>query len=320
MNALLSSSEQDLGQRIWTIVELFYRSHTAFRELFESYEERVLSYTRLTGRPREELRLKSDELGNLLDLKSLERLRDDYIQKLKDLCHLVFRWQDQTDLLDRYVSDIFHEISILKEEHYNVKVYGPLYERDSAEVELRHILDDAHARFPQELSHIRYLFGQAQLRLEEHLSSFREMELFNRSLFMHADGFVQQAYPEGIARFYKLMFPGGALEGYYTVGLSFYLAGFREQAAQAFTLAEEAYRDELAVGWHRLASNRGPEAGAQHGLADSPLRLEPREFLRSIRLKQCRLTAAAAAEPTDAEVVPLARMTNPMPRDRRKGS
>ena len=308
-----------MGQRIWTIVELFYRSHVAFRELFESYEERVLNYTRLTGTPREELRLKSDELGNLLDLKSLERLRDGYIQKLKDLCHLVFRGQDQTDLLDRYVSDIFHEISILKEEHYNVKVYGPLYERDAAEVELRHILDDAHARFPQELGHIRYLFGQAQLRLEEHLSSFREIELFNRSLFIHADDFVAQAYPEGIARFYKLMFPWGALEGYYTVGLSFYLSGFREPAAEAFRLAEKAYREDLALGRQRLSWGLGTESAPPAGGPDGTSRLDAKTLVRSLRLKLRRLDASAAESALHAdEVVPLARMTRPVPRDRGK--
>ena len=67
----------------------------------------------------------------MLEFKSLESLRDDYIQELKDLCHDVFRTADRTDPLDRYVSDIFHEVSILKEEHYTVKTYAPQYERDS---------------------------------------------------------------------------------------------------------------------------------------------------------------------------------------------
>lgn len=245
MKDRFSAVEQQLGQKIWTIVKLFYRSHVAFKELFERYEEKVGGYSQLLGIPRDSLRLNSRELASLLDLKSMERLRDGYILDLKDLCHLVFRGQDQTDLLDRYVSDIFHEISILKEEHYNVITYAPLYERDAAEVELKHILDEAHTLFPQKLQHIRYLFGRAQARLEVHLDSFSGIQLFIRSLYIHRDDFVQEAYEDGIEQFYRMMYPLGPFEGYYEVGRSFYLSGFFEHAREAFAEAEDAYRKLL---------------------------------------------------------------------------
>ena len=69
-----SSVEQELGQKIWTIVELFYISHQAFKESFKRYEEKVESYSQLLGLPRANLRLNSRELASLLDLKSMERL------------------------------------------------------------------------------------------------------------------------------------------------------------------------------------------------------------------------------------------------------
>ena len=241
----ISTVEQELGHRIWTIVMLFYRADTAFREQFESYEEKVESYSKLLGRAREELRLNSRELASLLDLKNMERLRDGYIHDLKDLCHIVFRGQDRTDLLDRYVSDIFHEISILKEEHYNVITYAPLYEEDAAEVELKHILDEAHALFPQKLAHIRYLFGRARQRLEEHLASFSRIQLFIRSLYVHREDFVESAYEAGLDAFYRFMYPLGPVEGYFHVGCSFFHSGFFKEAAEAFAQAQEA-RDRLA--------------------------------------------------------------------------
>lgn len=238
-------SEQELGHKIWTIVQLFYRCHSVFREQFESYEKKVLDLSQRRGIDRSKLRLNSADLGGLLDFKNLERIRDTYLQELKDLCHLVFRGQDRTDLLDRYVADIFHEISILKEEHYNVKTYAPLYEKDAAEVELKHILDEAHTLFPHKLRHIRYLFGRAQARLEEHLASFRNISLFIRSLYIHRSDFVAEAYPEGLERFYRCMYPLGPIEGYYEVGRSFYHSGFVAQALEAFRLAMAAYRREL---------------------------------------------------------------------------
>lgn len=267
------SAEQELGQTIWTIFELFYRSHQVFREQFDDYERRVLEHSRRTGIPRADLRLNSTELANLLNLKSLERLRDGYLHKLKDLCHLVFRGHDRTDLLDRYVSDIFHEISILKEEHYNVKTYAPLYEKDAAEVELRHILHEAHEIFPQALTHIRYLFGRAQARIEEHLPSFTRIRLFIRSLYLHRDDFVSAAYPEGLERFYSLMYPLGPLEGYYEVGLSFYLSGFFAEALAAFRSARACRRPGLL-------SRGSPLAGENRARARSILLVLDRRISR----------------------------------------
>lgn len=278
--------EQELGHKIWTIVQLFYRAHAEFRGQFESYERKVLAYSKDTGIHRNDLRLKPNELAGLLDFKQLERLRDGYIHELKDLCHLVFRGQDSTDLLDRFVADIFHEISILKEEHYNVKTYAPLYERDRNEVELKYILDEAHTLFPQKLRHIKYLFGRAQARLESHLASFRSICLFIRSLYMHRGDFVADSYPDGLKEFYRFMYPCGPVEGFYEVGMSFYHSGFLDEAAEAFRLAEEAHHAEAAA---VLA----PE-----------LKKQEQAILRSLRAKLRRQSdgqdsAGAAAPPAE---------------------
>ncbi len=286
MRERLSLGEQELGHTIWTIVQLFYRSSVVFNAELESYERKVLEYSRQNGIHRSDLRLKPAELGSLLDFKHLERLRDDYIWDLKNLSHAVFRGHDSTDLFDRYMSDIFHEISILKEEHYNVKTYAPLYERDKHEVELKHILDEAHTLFPQKLRHIKYLFGRAQGRLETKLASFTNYTLFVRSLYLHRSDFVAEAYGDGIRHFYRLMYPLGAVEGYFRVGLSFFASGFLEEALEAFHFAEEmpALED--------LPASKSPE---------SLLRQE--EILREIHVKRRRIVELkdASSEPFDAE-------------------
>jgi hypothetical protein len=206
--------------------------------------------------PRELLRLNSRDLAGLLDFKSLERLRDGYIHELKDLCHSVFRGQDQTDLLDRYVSDIFHQISILKEAHYNVKTYAPFFESSAREQELRGILDEAHEGFPKLTKHIHFLFQQAQNRMEQHLGSFRVIPIFIRSLFVHRDDFVARVYPSGIRQFYRFMYTLGAVEGFYRVGLSFYHAGFSDQARVAFEEALAACGDQIRTGDLRPGTER----------------------------------------------------------------
>lgn len=300
MNQQLTA--QELGHRVWSIVRLFYKSLVDFREQHDAYEEKVLAYARAAGLNRADLRLKSSQLAELLDFKGLERLRDRYIHELKDLCHFIFRSQDHTDLLDRYVSDIFHEISILKEEHYTVKTYAPMYEQDKEEVELRYILDEAHAMFPLKLRQIHYLFGKATERMEQHLPSFRPMPIVIRSLYLHRDDFIRAAYPDGLNDFYDRMYAWGPVEGYYHVGLSFYHAGFFSHALDAFGLAEAAYKELLA------ARRTPPQQGSPHVPAAKGDVKELRSIVRSLRTKLRRLEKREpsvgddeAADPSDGE-------------------
>ena len=249
MTARLDLVAQERDQTIWSIVECFYRSHAVFKQQFNRYEQQIVHFTGKLGMHRLDLRLNAEDLAGLLDLKSLEALRDGYLFELKDQCHLIFRAEDRTDLLDRYVSDIFHEISILKEEHYNVKTYAPQYARDEATVELKYILDEAHGLFPQKLNQIRFLFGKALARMEDLLATFRKVRLFVRSLYVHRDGFVREAYPDGVRHFYQLMYSeGGPQEGFFEVGNSFLESGFSLQAMEAFRLAEAEFAELRSPG------------------------------------------------------------------------
>ena len=88
---------------------------------------------------------------------------------LKDACHVLFRTQDATDFLDRLVHDIFHEISILKEEHYNIRTYSPDDRNGLDREELESILDEVHDIFPLKVHRMRHLFELALNRLEKML-------------------------------------------------------------------------------------------------------------------------------------------------------
>jgi hypothetical protein len=274
------------AHRTWSIIRYFYLAQVHFRSEYERYDKKVMSYSRASGVEREFLRLNTEELAGLLEFKSLESLRDDYIQELKDLCHDVFRTADRTDPLDRYVSDIFHEISILKEEHYTVKTYAPQYERDSDEVELKFILDDAHTVFPKKLTQIRYLFGKARERMEKILPTVRSMPIVVRSLYLHRnEDFIRSAYPKGLKAFYSHMYPLGAFEGYYQVAQSFYHSSFFREALKAFRLAENEY--QAASGLYKELLKSEKRAG---GSSDGDgLPREPRWTIRSIRAKIGRI-------------------------------
>jgi len=274
------------AHRTWSIIRYFYLSLVHFRREYERYDKKVMQYSRASGIDRESLRLNPEQLAGLLEFKSLESLRDGYIQELKDLCHAVFRTDDRTDQLDRYVSDIFHEISILKEEHYTVKTYAPQYERDSDEVELRFILDDAHMVFPKKLSQIRHLFGKARGRMEKILPTVRSMPIVVRSMYLHRkEDFIRRAYPKGLKAFYSHMYSLGAFEGYYQVAQSFYHSSFFREALKAFRLAEGEYSTASVLYKELLAAKKSD------GSSDNEERLprDPRWTIRSIRAKIGRI-------------------------------
>lgn len=274
------------AHRTWSIIRYFYLALVHFRREYERYDKKVMAYSKTSGLDRESLRLNSEELAGLLEFKNLELLRDGYIQELKNLCHLVFRTDDRTDPLDRYVSDIFHEISILKEEHYTVKTYAPQYERDSNEVELRFILDDAHIMMPKKMAQIRYLFGKGRGRMEKFLPTVRSMPIVIRSLYLHRnDEFIRQAYPGGLKAIYSHMYPLGAFEGYYHVAQSFYHSSFFRQALKVFRLAENEY-PRAAIRYKELLKSQEKDDSPDNG-QDSVR--DPRWTIRSIRAKISRI-------------------------------
>ena len=108
----------------WRVVERFYLAWNNFQSVHDRYEQIVHDYVEKLGVPREKIRLDPKDLFELLSTQDLEVLRDDFLTPLKTACHRLFRTEDSTDFLDRLVNDIFHELSILKEEHYNVLTYA----------------------------------------------------------------------------------------------------------------------------------------------------------------------------------------------------
>ena len=241
----------DSGQSYaWRIVERFYRSRFHFLRIHDRYEELVAELVEKFGRPREEIRLQPRELSALLSYKELEVLRDEYLDPLKAACHSLYRTRDATELLDRVVHDIFHELSILKEEHYNVLTYDakgdgeeaarPAHGEGELAREQEAVLDEVHDVFPQKVHRIRHLYEVALQRLESLLPSFREDPVLIRSLFLHRDRFVARSYERGLIRFYELMYGDSKVfEGYQSVGDSFYHSGFYSRAMLSYGEGEQ---------------------------------------------------------------------------------
>lgn len=233
----------------WELTCLFFQAMGQFDSLSMEYDSKVQAFARERGVDRKDLKLTAEEVSGLFDFKSLERLRNDCLWKIKEISHRLFRAEDSTDTFDRYVSEVFHEISILKEEHYTVKTYAPINNGFS-----RIILEEVHHFFPLRLEKVGILFSKAKSRLEGLFALNRQNRIFIRSLYLYSDGLLDGIYVRGISDIYSVMYPDfGPREGYFQVGLSFFQSGFWARARTAFEAAKSSPAAHKADPAHRMA-------------------------------------------------------------------
>jgi len=232
-------------ERRWTLVRTFYTSFRAFHALFDAYERRVEAFVELYGKDRREIKLAPDELLSLFDSHALSALRDNELTQLKDTAHQLFRSLDAPDAFDSHITNVYHEVSILKEEHWTVledvmRADRRAYDRYYREVNIY---------YPRRLRHVRNLYGKARNRLETVLlPAFSRNKIMVRSVYLFGERLVRGVYQGGLDELYGYMYPnGGGLTGYTLAADSFLDGGFREEASEAYGRALEILSARLAA-------------------------------------------------------------------------
>jgi len=252
---------------LWQLFRSFFRSRSAFLTLFERYEARVMEFAEKFEIDRTRLRVSADDLLTLLDFKSLEELRDREILTLKQTAHVLFRGPDATDMFDHHVSNIYHELSILKEEHYTLKEDFLRLDKKEYDRFFREVAEF----YPKRLRHIKNLYGKALRRLESLLPEMTKERVLIRSLFIFGDDLLEGSYRGGLPALYRKMYPRlGAARAYAEVGKSFVESGFEEEALAAFLKARDALARRSRRRDHEDARKRlAAEVEKQIGLLQS---------------------------------------------------
>ncbi len=231
-------------ERRWTMVRTFYRSFQAFHALFDAYERRVDAFVTMYAADRRDIKLAPDELRSLFDSNALSALRDNELTQLKGAAHRLFRGLDAPDPFDSHVTNIYHEVSILKEEHWTVLEDVMRADRRAYDRYYREV----NVYYPRRLRHVRNLYGKAKRRLESVLlPAFSRNKIMVRSVYLFGARLVQGVYEGGLEEFYAYMYPnGGALTGYTLAADSFLDGGFREEASEAYGRALIILRKRIA--------------------------------------------------------------------------
>ena len=223
----------------WDLLEAFFEAQRDYQNIYMYYESSVLAYAEERGVDRRRLRLSAAEVSGLLDFERLGQLRRGSLYRTKTISHALFRNKDTTSRFDRHISEIFHELSILREEQYKVSTFAEDYRRDNDMVEYESMLDEVHEDFPRRVSHIHTLFLKAQAKLEQALQAVRTDPIYLRSLFLFGDEILRYAYPEGPITHAWRVYEHGPGEAFYLAARSFARRGFRADALSALDRALE---------------------------------------------------------------------------------
>jgi len=221
----------------WEIIELHYRSRRAFERIFNAYETRVAALVDERGIARDEIRLTADETRLLFDTPQLRELLTVLLEPLREASHSYFRDSDIAEPYDSTVSRIYHELSILKEEHLSVRDWP----KDGGNREFDRLFREVSEYYPQRLRRVRDLFGRATERLEVLLPSFQENRIVLRSTYLFREGLWPEETSAALIHFLDRMFvEEGASHGFLQIARSFFKAGFFEESAECARLGAAA--------------------------------------------------------------------------------
>lgn len=229
-------------ERRWVLLRSFYQSFRSFVALFDQYEVRVLEFARRYGLDRRSLKLPPEELHSLIDPAALASLLQGELQPLREIVQRMFGGAYVPDPFSAHVMSIYHEVSILKEEHRTIG--DPSMKTDTVEYERYY--REVNVYYPRRLRHVRDLYAKARKRLELLLPPMGRDKVVMRSVYLFGDRLLRDIYPRGVEQFYEHMYPnGGALTAYALVADSFFDAAFWVRATDAYGKALERVEERL---------------------------------------------------------------------------
>ncbi len=236
----------------WEIIENHYGSLNFFKELFAAYERRVARIVQAQGIERDKITLSPVETRDLFDTWRMRELIDNRVRPLRNASHAHFRDNEVAELYDTKVSRIYHELSILKEEHLSVRDFP---RELGGGREFARLFREVSTYYPERLSRVNELFERATNRLEELLPQFADGVIVLRSAYLFRDEMWPEDPQAGLVHFLDCMYPDqGAVHGFLVIARSFLKAGFLEQAAESARLGAAAGGKEA-----QARSSRGIE-------------------------------------------------------------
>lgn len=209
----------------WNILKFFFQAFSFYNSIEISFSEKVRA-SNLDFLAKEDFLF--DAFVEYLDSSEIILLRDKYLVGLRELSHAEFRGRKKMERFDIYISEIFHEVSILKEQKFILEHNFQLKEQINPELFIQ-MLVQTFELFETKMAHVKILFKNAKSRLEEILPAYRNDDFILRKLYLEGPMLLQNFYTDPVKNVLDLMFlEGGSAEGLVAIASSFSLGGFFE--------------------------------------------------------------------------------------------
>lgn len=203
----------------WKMIKIFFQTYGFFHSIELEFRGQVKE-------PIQNDIHSFNSFIKFLNAKDLGHLRDSYLDELRSLAHSVFRNRKKNERFDLYISEIFHEFSILKDQKFILEHSLKNQEQISLE-SLAETLENTYELFKTKLNQITVLFVNAKRRLEEILPIFNRDDLILRNLFLENHKLFKPFYDNPLKDILSLMFlEEGFCKGLFILANSFCQGGF----------------------------------------------------------------------------------------------
>lgn len=221
------------------IVKGFLKSTFIFTDLLKEYHRGNLKFSKV------EKLVDTTETNTLFDLK--------------ERCHSRFRYQEaqscneKEKLFDLTIGSIFHEAMKLKENLYQLEVYGPRYVEfekrlgnplpESDSHRFKKIMLRAEQGLKDGIEELGKLFRDVKEQLADLLREYSKNQLLTR-FFLENSALVQRVYGRsGLEKIFASMYRRGIDQAYWAAGNSYLESQYFDMAHRVFKKALSRHQE-----------------------------------------------------------------------------
>jgi tetratricopeptide (TPR) repeat protein len=227
--------KRERERKIVEIVRNFLLASQAFREHYRKYKQDDLHFS---------------DFAKFVDDRG-----QSILFPLKENCQDLFRrgssfLSEREQTFDLTISSIFHLAMRMREDLYQLEVYGPKYlklnasndpspEKENLIREFRKIITRTESSLKEGMEEVDLLFQGVFRQFKELLVEYRENGLLLRFFLDESDLLKEVLEKDALEEIFRILFGQDEVQGYCLAGESYFQSAFYTQAVKAFSRALE---------------------------------------------------------------------------------
>ena len=232
----LNGIQRERERRVVEIVRHFLLATRTFRQLHEKHKQGSMYFS---------------DLAKLVDDRG-----ESILYALKESCQNLFRHSSspvsqKEQIFDLTIGSIFHLAMRLREDLYQLEVYGPKYskldavggrpqEQENLIQEFRKIISRTQESFTEGVEEINLLFQEVFRQFQELFGEYRESGLLARFLLEESDLLKEVFGINDVEDVFRTLYGSKEAQGHRLAGESYFQSAFYAKAIKAFTRALES--------------------------------------------------------------------------------